>query len=162
MYGAVSPSREKKRSFAQAELEKVSPNHEVTEDDLRRNQGPPKAKTKNKTGDELKEATEFELKSADEMCQSSHGKHKLDEGTPAPTPDASKPVPPAENTTKCHQSAPDVGHCLKLPLVKAIRDYNVKASLPTPLLKAGMESSPYLMESPRSCPSSRRSLGIHL
>ena len=32
----VSPSRERKRSFAQAELEQVSSNHEVTEDDLRR------------------------------------------------------------------------------------------------------------------------------
>ena len=101
----------------------MSPNHEATEDDLRRNQGPPKAKTKDKTCDELKGATESELKGADGACQPSHGKHRLDEGTPAPTLDASKPAPPAENpagdlrevTTKCHQSAPRTARCRALP-----------------------------------------------
>ena len=38
----ASPPREKKRSFTQAELDEISPNQGTTEDDLRRNQGPPK------------------------------------------------------------------------------------------------------------------------
>ena len=110
---AVSPPREKKRSFAQAELEEVSPNHEATEDDLRRNQGPPKATT----GGEPEGTTDFELKS-----QPSDGKHELREETPAP-PGTCEPVPPAENpagdlreaTTMRHQSAPRTARCRALP-----------------------------------------------
>ena len=93
----VSPSKEKKRSYAQAELEQGSPNHEVTEDELRRNQGPPKAKTKANSGGELKGATESEfeseLKSVGHMCQSNQGKDELDGGTLTLIPDANKPEP---------------------------------------------------------------------
>ena len=40
-----SPPRERKRTFAQAELEELSSNPKTTEDDLRRMQGPPRAHT---------------------------------------------------------------------------------------------------------------------
>ena len=123
----ISPSKEKKRSYAQAELEQGSPNHEVTEDELRRNQGPPKAETKANSGGELKGATESEfeseLNSVGRMCQSNQGKDKLDGGTLTLIPDANMPEPPVENpaedlskvTTKCHPSAPRTARCRAQP-----------------------------------------------
>ena len=54
-----SPSKERKRTYAQAELEQEFPDQIANEDELRRNQGPPGAKTnansETGTGDGLKE-----------------------------------------------------------------------------------------------------------
>ena len=124
----VSPSKEKKRSYAQAELEQGSPNHEVTEDELRRNQGPPKAKTKADLGREPKGATEVELeselKSVGHMCQSNQEENELDRDTLTLIPNANKPEPPVENPVedlskvamKCHPSALRTARCRAQPV----------------------------------------------
>ena len=131
---AASPPREKKRSFAQAELEEVSPGQETMEDDLRRNQGPPKASTGARPGG----TTGVELQSTDRIYQPHDEGHELGGEAPVPNPEASKPVPPAENPPGDLQEAttglPDVGHCLVLPLVKVIKAYHVKLGWLMPLL----------------------------
>ena len=168
----VSPSKEKKRSYAQAELEQGSPNHEVTEDELRRNQGPPKAKTKANLGGELKGATESEfeseLKSVEHTCQSNQGKDELDKGTLTLIPDANKPEPPVENpaedlskvTTKCHPSALGTARCRAQPAAAGGDDNQGVQS--EDLVTDAPTKGRYGVISLFDGVSSAKSLGIHL
>ena len=155
----ASPPREKKRSFAQAELEEMSPGQGTTEDDLRRKQGPPKVSP----GAEPGETAVVELQSTDKCYQPHVGGYEL--GGEAPTSlcfllksllvDYKKLQ---KRVTKVHPGLPDVGHCLVPLLVKVIKVHHATLRRLMPLLQVGMESSLFLMESPRSCPFSRKSL----
>ena len=104
-----SPSKERKRTYAQAELEQESPDQIANEDELRRNQGPPGAKTnadlETGTGDGLKETTKVrdkgDVESVGQRCQANPHFHALHQTTLAPVSDDSMPVPSEIN--------PDVG-----------------------------------------------------
>ena len=127
-----SPSKERKRTYAQAELEQVSPGQRVTEDELRRNQGPPNAKLnaepETDSGDGQKEAIEVKLGSEVERggqtCQANQKSHEFDRKTLALTSDASKPEPsgvnPGENNSRVekngHQSALGTACCRAQPV----------------------------------------------
>ena len=115
----AGPPREKKRSFAQAELEEKSPGQDTTEDDLRRKQGPPKASP----GAVPEETGIVELQSTNKCCQSHVGGHELGGEASLPNPAADKPVLPAETPPcgleeaerVCHHSAPRTARCRALP-----------------------------------------------
>ena len=109
-----SPSQERKRTYAQAELDQESPDQRVTEDELRRNQGPPNAKPETDLGDGQKEATEVKLGSEVELggqtCQANQKRNELDRNTLTLTSDANKPDPPCVNPGEDNSKVERNGH----------------------------------------------------
>ncbi len=115
----ASPPREKKRSFAQAELEEMPPGQGMTEDDLRRKHGPPRVHP----GALLEETVGVELQNTDVHRPPHVCEHELGEEVSAPKPEVDKPVLSAreplaglqEAGKECHQSEPGTARCRALP-----------------------------------------------
>ena len=127
-----SPSKDRKRTYAQAELEQESLDQTANEDELRRNQGPPGATTnanlETGTGEGLEETTKVsgggDVESVEQRLQTNPPFHAVHQTTLAPVSDDSMPVPPGINPEVVgseveeisHPSTPGTARCRALPV----------------------------------------------